>query len=59
MLYQDASIVLHHGEHVGVTGANGVGKSTLLKMLQGELSFCYLWVNLYFLPKKAKFDGIG
>nr|WP_241844097.1 hypothetical protein [Salinivibrio sp. IB643] len=42
-----------------MTGANGVGKSTLLKMLQGELSFCYLWVNLYFLPKKAKFDGIG
>lgn len=37
VLYQDASIVLHHGEHVGVTGANGVGKSTLLKMLQGEL----------------------
>ncbi|ODP96114.1 multidrug ABC transporter ATP-binding protein [Salinivibrio kushneri] len=37
VLYQGASVVLHHGEHVGVTGANGVGKSTLLKMLQGEL----------------------
>ncbi|UTV30272.1 ABC-F family ATP-binding cassette domain-containing protein [Photobacterium atrarenae] len=36
VLYQDANFALHAGEHIGVTGHNGVGKSTLLKLLQGE-----------------------
>lgn len=36
-LYQNAEFTLLAGEHVGVTGANGVGKSTLLKLLQAEL----------------------
>lgn len=36
-LYQNAEFTLSAGEHVGVTGANGVGKSTLLKLLQAEL----------------------
>lgn len=36
-LYQQANFSLHHGEHLGVTGENGVGKSTLLKLLRSEL----------------------
>lgn len=36
-LYQQANFTLFAGEHIGVTGKNGVGKSTLLKLLQAEL----------------------
>ncbi|MCG9676692.1 ABC-F family ATP-binding cassette domain-containing protein [Vibrio sp. Isolate24] len=36
-LYQNASFTLFPGEHIGVTGKNGVGKSTLLKLLQSDL----------------------
>ncbi|MCS6095975.1 ABC-F family ATP-binding cassette domain-containing protein [Shewanella baltica] len=36
-LYQNADFNLFPAEHVGVTGSNGVGKSTLLKLLQIQL----------------------
>ena len=36
-LYQDASFVLNKEDHMGVTGQNGVGKSTLIKILTGEV----------------------
>lgn len=35
-LYKDASFEIFQGDHVGVVGQNGVGKSTLLKILLGE-----------------------
>lgn len=36
-LYQNASFVLNKEDHMGVTGQNGVGKSTLVKILTGEV----------------------
>lgn len=36
-LYEDASFVLNKEDHMGVTGQNGVGKSTLIKILTGEI----------------------
>lgn len=36
-LYEDAGFQINAGEHVGITGQNGVGKSTLIKVLTGEL----------------------
>jgi ATPase subunit of ABC transporter with duplicated ATPase domains len=37
-LFSDVSFRLAEGEHVGLVGANGVGKSTLLRVLAGALS---------------------
>lgn len=36
-LYENASFVLNKEDHMGVTGQNGVGKSTLIKILTGEI----------------------
>ncbi|MFA7351277.1 MAG: ATP-binding cassette domain-containing protein [Methylotenera sp.] len=37
ILIQDASLQLHPGHKVGLTGANGAGKSSLFALLRGEL----------------------
>lgn len=37
-LYENASFVLNKEDHMGVTGQNGVGKSTLIKILTGEIT---------------------
>ncbi|MDP2227813.1 MAG: ATP-binding cassette domain-containing protein, partial [Moraxellaceae bacterium] len=37
-LYRDASFLLHPGWKVGLTGANGSGKSTFFSLLLGELT---------------------
>ncbi len=38
LLFTDVSFRISSGEHVGLVGANGVGKSTLLRILAGALS---------------------
>ncbi len=38
VLLKEADLILHHGERVGVIGANGQGKSVLLKLALGQLS---------------------
>jgi ATPase subunit of ABC transporter with duplicated ATPase domains len=37
ILYQKESLTLFKGEHMGIVGQNGVGKSTLIRMLSGEI----------------------
>ena len=37
VLLEDASATIHAGQHVGLVGANGCGKSSLLAMLTGNL----------------------
>ena len=36
-LLKDADLVVHPGQRVGIIGANGCGKSSLFKLLRGEL----------------------
>ena len=38
LLFSDVSFRISPGDHVGLVGANGVGKSTLLRVLIGELT---------------------
>lgn len=37
LLFSDVSCVVHAGQKVGLTGANGCGKSSLFSMIQGSL----------------------
>ena len=37
LLFRDASFQIHPGQKVGITGANGTGKSSLFALLLGEL----------------------
>ena len=37
LVFDDASFFLHEGDKVGVIGINGTGKSTLLKVIAGEV----------------------
>lgn len=37
VLLEDANATIHSGQHVGLVGANGCGKSSLLAMLTGDL----------------------
>ena len=36
-IFEDVSFRLLKGEHIGLVGANGEGKSTFMKVLSGEL----------------------
>jgi ATP-binding cassette subfamily F protein 3 len=37
VLFSNAAFIIHKGQKVGITGANGVGKSSLFAMVRGEL----------------------
>ncbi len=37
LLLEDANLVLHKGWRVGLVGRNGSGKSSLFKLIMGEL----------------------
>jgi ATP-binding cassette subfamily F protein 3 len=38
LLFKDASFTIYRGEKVGIVGANGTGKSSLISMMLGELT---------------------
>ncbi len=38
LLFDDVSFTLHAGQKLGLTGANGCGKSSLFALIQGELA---------------------
>jgi ATP-binding cassette subfamily F protein 3 len=38
LLLEDVDLVIHPGHKVGITGANGCGKSSLLALVRGELT---------------------
>lgn len=38
VLLEDSTFTIHRGHKVGITGANGTGKTTLLSLIMGDLS---------------------
>lgn len=36
LLYKNAELTLNKGEHIGIVGRNGTGKSTLIKICTGR-----------------------
>ena len=47
-LLQDVDLTIHHGQKVGITGSNGVGKSSLFALILGDL---HTDAGDVFLPK--------
>ncbi len=62
-LYKDAEFQLNKGEHMGVVGQNGVGKSTLIKIITGSqlpLSGDIKWqknIKIGYLDQYADVEG--
>ncbi len=48
-LLHDVSLIIHDGQRVGITGANGIGKSSLFALIMGQLQAdsgeCYVPTN--------------
>ncbi len=64
-LLDHAALQLDAGEHVGLIGRNGSGKSSLLRALAGEIKLDdgQLWtapgVNLAYVPQEPELDETG
>ena len=62
VVLRDVSLTLNGGQHVGLVGENGVGKSTLLKILRGDLdpdAGTIYWrdgARVGYLAQSAEFD---
>ncbi|MEM7296433.1 MAG: ATP-binding cassette domain-containing protein, partial [Pseudomonadota bacterium] len=55
-LFEDASAVIPNGQKVGLVGANGVGKTTLFRLMRGELA---LEAGAIHMPKGARIGGVA
>ena len=58
-LFKDVSFRLVEGDHIGLVGANGVGKSTLMSIITGQAIHKFqvvrmtLWTHLIFGIRNA------
>ncbi|MDQ3700794.1 MAG: ATP-binding cassette domain-containing protein [Chloroflexota bacterium] len=61
VVLHDVSFVVQEGDHLGLVGINGVGKSTLLRLLAGELTpdegeiAIPRRIEIGYLPQEARF----
>ncbi|MCL5279737.1 MAG: ATP-binding cassette domain-containing protein [Planctomycetes bacterium] len=63
VVLDELSLQLHAGEKVGMVGANGTGKTTILKLITGELTpdmgrvIRQKGLRIGYLPQEASFSG--
>ena len=38
LLFENVSLTIHTGQHIGVTGVNGTGKSSLFQLIMGDIT---------------------
>ncbi|MEM1301629.1 MAG: ATP-binding cassette domain-containing protein, partial [Pseudomonadota bacterium] len=55
-LFEDASAVIPDGHKVGLVGPNGTGKTTLFRLIRGELA---LEGGTIAVPRGAKIGGVA
>ena len=55
-LFEDASAIIPNGHKVGLVGRNGTGKTTLFRLIRGELS---LEGGSISLPERARIGGVA
>lgn len=64
-LFRDLHFALHKGDRIALVGINGTGKSTLLKILSGQLVpdsgivVAEKGLRIGFLPQEPNFDGLS
>lgn len=56
MLFHDLNLTIYKGEKVGLIGGNGVGKSTILKLIMGQLTPSQGTIKLGARVKVAYYD---
>ncbi len=62
VILDDVNLAFFHGAHIGVIGANGAGKSSLLRILAGldkdYMGTCYVGKNtkVGYLPQEPELD---
>src|SRR5205807_7032243 len=62
LLFSDVSFKIGPGQHVGLVGANGVGKTTLFRVLAGELPVADGDVQIgpfAYMPQDVGVHGVG
>ncbi|WP_338974647.1 ATP-binding cassette domain-containing protein [Spiroplasma endosymbiont of Tricholauxania praeusta] len=47
VLYKNATLQINKGEHVALIGMNGVGKTTLLNIINGTVSADHINLNIH------------
>ena len=51
-IFNDVSFRLLKGEHIGLVGANGEGKSTFMSIVTGKMCMQVIWISMQFLRKE-------
>ena len=55
-LFESGTVMIPHGNKVGIVGRNGIGKSTLFNLIRGEAQLERGFINF---PKKSRIGSMA